>query len=379
MGQTERRLPILVVALLLLVVSCLGSVAAFFSIRSTVRQQFGAPSASLSLVQRVAFPLEMFFNRRDLQTPSDPLGDAREFHIDPGESVAMICIRLETEGILLDAELFRIYLIYTGMDRQLKSGRFTLSPAMTPVQVAAELLEAEPTDAVVTVLAGWRIEEVAASLPASGLTIAPESFELAAYVPEPAHVDRLPVENAPTLEGFLFPGTYVFPRDTGLETLLGILLDAFSGQVDQNLQEGYARQGLTVYEGLRLASIVEKEAVLAEEKPLIASVFLNRLRSGMRLETDPTVQYALGWQEDLATWWKSPLSGSDLTVESAYNTYIVFGLPPTPICNPDYSSLQAVAFPAETPYFFFRAACDGSGRHQFAITYEEHLDNACND
>jgi UPF0755 protein len=101
------------------------------------------------------------------------------------------------------------------------------------------------------------------------------------------------------------------------------------------------------------------------------------LEVGMRLETDPTVQYALGYQTETSSWWKSPLTGNDLAVESPYNTYIYFGLTPTPICNPDLSSLRAVSFPAETPYFYFRSACDGSGRHNFAITYEEHLDNAC--
>jgi UPF0755 protein len=89
------------------------------------------------------------------------------------------------------------------------------------------------------------------------------------------------------------------------------------------------------------------------------------------------VQYALGFQADSSSWWKSPLSTADLAIDSLYNTYQIFGLPPTPIANPDLSSLQAVAYPAETPYFYFRAACDGSGRHNFAITYEEHLNNAC--
>jgi UPF0755 protein len=89
------------------------------------------------------------------------------------------------------------------------------------------------------------------------------------------------------------------------------------------------------------------------------------------------VQYALGYQESNQTWWKSPLSGEDLGIASPYNTYLNYGLPPTAIANPDLISLRAVAFPAETPYYYFRAACDGSGRHNFAITYEEHLNNAC--
>jgi UPF0755 protein len=163
----------------------------------------------------------------------------------------------------------------------------------------------------------------------------------------------------------------------GLDDVLAAMLAEFSNQVDQTLRDGFSRQGMTVYDAVTLASIIEKEAVVDEEKPMIASVFYNRLAAGMRLETDPTVQYALGYQEESGAWWKAPLTLDDFGVESPYNTYIVYGLPPTPISNPGLSSLHAVAFPAETPYFYFRATCDGSGRHLFAITYEEHLDNAC--
>jgi UPF0755 protein len=125
-----------------------------------------------------------------------------------------------------------------------------------------------------------------------------------------------------------------------------------------------------------LASIIEREAVVADERPIIASVFFNRLSAGMLLESDPTVQYALGQQPD-GDWWKSPLSLDDLALDSPYNTYRSAGLPPGPIANPGLSSLQAVANPADTPYFYFRAACDGSGRHAFAATFDEHLLNAC--
>ena len=162
-----------------------------------------------------------------------------------------------------------------------------------------------------------------------------------------------------------------------LDDLIPMILTEFSQNIDTSLLEGFTRQGLNLYDAVTLASIVEKEAVVDDEKPLIASVFFNRLAAGMRLETDPTVQYALGYQDDVQTWWKSPLSLADLAVVSPYNTYTVIGLPPTPICNPDLGSLSAVAFPAETPYFYFRAACDESGRHNFAITYEEHLNNQC--
>ena len=115
----------------------------------------------------------------------------------------------------------------------------------------------------------------------------------------------------------------------------------------------------------------------AEEQPIIASVFLNRLSIGMRLETDPTVQYAIGLNPATGSWWKSPLALVDLQVDSPYNTSKINGLPPGPIASPALSALQAVAYPAQTPYYFFRARCDGSGLHLFAETFEGHLQNAC--
>jgi len=123
-----------------------------------------------------------------------------------------------------------------------------------------------------------------------------------------------------------------------------------------------------------LASIIEREAVQASERPLIASVFLNRLALGIPLQADPTVQYPLGRPD---AWWKAPLSIEDLQVDSPYNTYLHQGLPPGPIASPGLASLESVAAPVETSYLFFRAACDGSGRHLFATTFEEHLANAC--
>ena len=137
------------------------------------------------------------------------------------------------------------------------------------------------------------------------------------------------------------------------------------------------KQGLTTQEAVILASIIEREAVIEDEMPMIASVYLNRIKSGMLLNADPTVQYALGYNITQETWWTNPLSKEDLNAASSYNTYIQPGLPPGPICNPGINALKAVAFPAQTPYFYFRASCDGSNRHLFSETLQEHIDNAC--
>jgi len=377
MSRHKKRNRLIWVVLILIMVIGLGCLGGYFIARQTVQAEFGEPSPNLTLTQRILFPIELFLNRNTLVEPRARVAAEQDFTIGEGESVAMICLRLENDGLISDAELMRTYLVYTGLDRMLQSGRFTLSPMMTPIQIAAELLDATPKDAIVTILPGWRIEEVAANVAGSGLSITAEAFISAAYAPSHTQLAFLPVESLSSLEGFLFPGTYVLPRESGLDDLLEMILTNFTDQLDTTLMDGFARQGLTLVEAVNLASIVEKEAVIDDEKPLVASVFFNRLEVGMRLETDPTVQYALGYDESTGSWWKSPLSLDDLKISSPYNTYQNFGLPPGPISNPDLGSLRAVAFPAETPYFYFRSACDDSGRHNFSITFEEHLNNSC--
>lgn len=363
--------------LILLLMIGIGIVGASFLIVRMVRAEFGQPSVNLSPAQQVIFNIELFINREKLLNPINIFGEEQLFIVNQGESVGMICLRLEKAGLIPDAELMRIYLVYTGMDRMLMAGQFSLNPAMTPVQIADELMDATPGDAVITILPGWRIEEIAVHVAGSGLPVSAEDFIAAAYAPSDDLVAILPVDNLSSLEGFLFPDTYVLARESSLDELLDKILKNFVENIGETLIDGFARQGLTLESAVNLASIIEREAVVSEEKPLIASVFFNRLAINMRLETDPTVQYALGFDESWGSWWKSPLFISDLSVESPYNTYQNFGLPPTPISNPGLASLRAVAYPAETPYYFFRAACDNSGRHNFAVTFEEHLNNRC--
>lgn len=377
MNKRKKGIRIAIITVISGLIICLMIMGGYWIVLRSVRSEFGQPSPNLSLTQRIIYPVELFFNREKLLSPQNQLDHEQAFIIIQGESVGMICIRLEKAGLIPDAELMRTYLVYTGLDRTLQSGEFLLSSLMSPVQIAAELLDAMPKDAIVTILPGWRIEEIAANVAGSGLSISAEAFIAAAYAPTPQLLAILPVESLVSLEGFLFPGTYVIPRESSLDDLLVMILENFTIQVDYALMDGFSRQGLSLDEAVNLASIVEKEAIVEEEKPLVASVFFNRLALGMRLETDPTVQYALGFHEETQTWWKSPLSISDLSIVSPYNTYLNFGLPPGPISNPDLGSLRAVAFPAETPYYYFRAACDGSGRHNFAITFEEHLSNSC--
>ena len=180
-------------------------------------------------------------------------------------------------------------------------------------------------------------------------------------------------------EGFLFPGEYLFGRSATAGEIVQDFINMFIENVPPDIQIMAKNQQLTLREVVILASIVQKEMVLKEEAPLIASVFLNRLGAEMPLQSDPTVQYALGYSNKEETWWRTTITAEDLNTKSLFNTYIHKGLPPAPICNPGLDAILAVLQPAETNFLYFRAACDGSGQHVFSESYEAHLDQACNE
>ena len=270
--------------------------------------------------------------------------------------------------------MFRDYLIYTGLDTSIQAGNYDLSPAMSIVDIAHKMQNATSTQVTFVILPGWRMEEIAASLPTSGLNITPDAFLAAAKKTRPGF-DFL--SGAASTEGFLYPDSYILPRITTADELIEVLVQNFDLHLTSDLRDGFDRQGLTIYQAVTLASIVQREAVHDDEAPMIASVYLNRLKIGMRLEADPTAQYALGYNTAQQTWWTNPLSMDDLKINSPYNTYVTDGLPPTPISNPGLVALRAVAFPAESSYYYFSARCDDSGYHNFAQTFQEQLQNLC--
>ncbi|MBK9008189.1 MAG: endolytic transglycosylase MltG [Anaerolineae bacterium] len=359
---------------ILLILTILCFLVAFIAIPSEAARIYGPPAPWLTIFQRAQYSARLLWYDGLLTRPLNGEASERNFRIESGQSVSSIAASLQDAALIRDAESFRDYLVYSGLDTSIQAGEYKLSAAMSAIDIAREIQDASATEATFTVLAGWRMEEIAASLPTSGLAITPDEF-LAAARNRRNDYDFL--DGADSLEGFLFPDSYILSRNISVNELMDELLRNFSLKLTSELTHGFEQQGLTVYQAVIVASIVEREAVQDEEKPLIASVYLNRLNIGMKLEADPTVQYALGFDFAAGTWWKNPLSLDDLQFDSPFNTYVYAGLPPAPISNPDLDSLQAVAFPAETPYFFFRAKCDGSGYHSFAETFEEHVANGC--
>jgi len=356
---------------IIIVVACLASL---FAVPSIAARSYGPPASSLNVTQIFQYSLNLLWDDGLLIRPLNPSAPEQTFTIQQNESIGSIGNHLVEAGLIDDATAFRDYLIYTGLDKTIQAGDYKLSPAMSIVDIARKMQDATPADVTFVILPGWRIEEIAASLPTSGLDITPENFIAIATSPHPGF-DFL--AGAPSMEGFLYPDTYIIPRAVTVDRFVAGLVRNFDLHLSTELKEGFSRQGLSVYQAVTLASIVEREAMHEEEAPTIASVYLNRLKIGMKLDADPTVQYALGYDSTLQTWWTNPLTAEDLKFVSPFNTYLQSGLPPAPIDSPGLSSLRAVAFPAETSYYYFQAKCDGSGYHDFVQTFEEHLKNIC--
>lgn len=365
------RLYFLLAIIAAVILACIFAFIYYVPARASIL--YGPPAKHLSISDRIEYSTRLLAHGDKLNTPLNVNGAQQAFRIEPGESVISIANRLEGLGLISDAQAFFDYAVYTGIDLTIQSGDFKLSPAQSIIDIAQALQKFNPADAVLTILSGWRMEEIAASLPTSGLTIEPEAFLAAAQTPPQVLAFAEPV----SMEGFFFPDTYTLPREATVDQLLEYIARNFTAKLTTDIQNGFAAQGLTVYQAVIIASIVEREAVRKEESSLIASVYLNRLAIGMKLDADPTVQYALGFQHDKNSWWKSPLALTDLQVVSPYNTYLNASLPPAPISNPGLEALMAVAYPQTSPYYFFRAACDGSGYHVFAETFEEQIANAC--
>ncbi|OGO17944.1 MAG: hypothetical protein A2Z14_02990 [Chloroflexi bacterium RBG_16_48_8] len=336
----------------------------------------GPASDALEPIERVTLVAYLLYHLRDLDSSVGDPQQAFELTINQGESAAAVVSQLEASGLVQDGTLLRNYLRYRGLDISIEAGGYLLTGDMTVREIAEALQRAEVRERSFTVVEGWRREQIAQALEDANLGIQSADFLRSSSFLPAAYSSLVNLPQSASLEGLLFPDTYSLDADISAEELVLSMLKNFDQRVTEELRQEFTNQGLSLYQAVTLASIVEREARVADERALIASVFLNRLSLGMKLEADPTVQYAMGQQPD-GGWWKAPLSLEDLEIDSLYNTYLYYGLSVGPICNPGLDSLRAVAFPVSTSYLYFRASCDGSGRHSFAESFEEHQMNAC--
>jgi len=334
-----------------------------FSIPSRTAELYGPPNPNLNSIKLTTQSLILLASDEGLFSPSNIPSEDLLFPIESGDSLEKILAGLQNLKLVKHPAAFRAYLIYTGIDTRIQSGEFLISNEMSELEIADMLGNPVPAQTTISILAGWRMEEIGDTLPGLGVDLTPDDF--------------LESVRGQIKEGYLYPDSYQVERNISADSLVDILYQGFLSHISTNLEQGIIARGLTMQQAVILASIIEREAVQEEEMPLIASVFLNRLQINMNLAADPTVQYALGYNGEQQTWWTNPLSLEDLNINSPYNTYLNVGLPPGPICNPGLAAIQAVAFPAESQYLYFRSACDGSGQHLFAESFEEHLENAC--
>lgn len=283
---------------------------------------------------------------------------------------------LARAGVAADAETLRTLLLFTGSGGELKAGEYDFVLNTPPSEIVRRLRAGPDLIERITFRAGLRVEEIGETLEEVGFFTAAE-WEAAVANAQPRDF----MGDETDFLGYLMPGTYEVDDETTAALLLEAMLDRFAEEVTPALVAEAEAQGWTLYEVLTLASLVEREAVHPDEKPLIAAVFLNRLEQGIALQADASVQFALTIQDGGASsvqefgWWKRELSVFDLSLDSAYNTYYYPGLMPGPIANPDIDSIKAVIErdPAEFIYFVASPECDG--RHLFAVTLEEHNAN----
>ncbi len=336
---------------------------------------------ALDPVRRTYLKLYLSEYAEELAGPAGSGAAPVIFAITPGEGAAAVAENLRAAGLLNNPELFLNYLTYYGLDGGLVAGEYQLNPQATIPELAEALGSGRSQTLELRFLAGWRSEEMANYLE----VVAPAQIDAAAFREVVSSRRGLSgsysflasLPEGASLEGYLFPDAYTVAPDTTAALLVDSMLARFDAAVTPAMRQAYGTLGLSLRDAVILASIIEKEAVLDEEKPLMAAVFLNRLAAGMPLQADPTVQYALGYQAATGSWWKAPLTVEDLAVASPYNTYLAAGLPPGPISNPGLASLAAVANPAAVDYLFFVVDCAAAtpGAHVFSVTYDEHLAN----
>jgi UPF0755 protein len=323
------------------------------------------------------------------------------FTVKDGATDSEIGQQLFEAGLIESTLAFQLAVLEAGREGTLAAGTYDLSPSMRPSEIVAALRQEPGVEVRVTIREGWRLEEIVGYLGTTRLTMNLEEFARLAQDPPPDILNQYDflddVRVGRSLEGYLFPDTYRIDANASPEDMINLLLSTFGRRLTPEIRHQIADEGLSIDKAVRIASIVEREAVLERERPLIAGVFVNRylhpeLQTAGLLNADPTLQYALATARfgdkpvdewGAIRWWR-PLEVGGAQVElppalSGYQTYISAGLPPTPISSPRIASIQAVAAPdGSDGYLYFVAACpngERDGSHYFARTLGEHEAN----
>ncbi|NLT96204.1 MAG: endolytic transglycosylase MltG [Clostridia bacterium] len=295
-------------------------------------------------------------------------GDITEYQINiqQGLSTAQIGQILAKENIIANSKYFELFVRLNNVDGKLKAGDYTLSPGMSLKEIVDRLMKGQSINIKFTIPEGYTLKQICEVLVKKGLAQEEKFWRIVREEPfsQFEFLKDLPKDDK-RLEGYLFPDTYIVPKGISEKEIIEMMLQRF---VEVYNQLPANESGLNFRDTVILASMVELESMVDRDRPIIASVFLNRLRIGMKLDCDATLQYIFPER-------KARVLYSDLEIDSPYNTYKYKGLPPGPIGSPGRASLEAVHQPAQSKYFYFVAKKDGSGEHVFSETLAEHNSN----
>ena len=279
--------------------------------------------------------------------------------LEPGQSFAKTVKILEEKGLIKSPFRFSLISRFKGYDKKVQAGEYLLSKSMTPLQILEKMTKGEVKLYKLTIPEGLNLYQIAELASKGGFAEKAEFIEAAT---DKAYTREKGIE-ADTFEGYLFPDTYFFPRGTSARKIIGTMVDRFRSVFTPQWSEQAKRMGFTPHQVVILASIIEKETGDPSERPVISSVFHNRLKKKMRLESDPTVIYGIKNFD-------GNLTRKHLTTRTPYNTYMIRGLPAGPIANPGIKSLEAALYPAQTPYIYFVSKKDRT--HHFSTNLKDH-------
>lgn len=275
------------------------------------------------------------------------------FIIQGGEGTREIADNLKKGGLIRDPLFFLLLIKIMGIDGKIQAGQFSLNPSMSSSEIV-QALQLGTFDITIIIPEGKRSAEIAEIL----------KYNFSTY--NDSWNAKLESE-----EGYLFPDTYYYSKDADIDLIISKMKDNFNkkfSEIQGNINNSLSKEEIVI-----IASLVEREAKYDSDRPLVASVIINRYNIGMKLDIDATVQYALGYQPASNSWWKKSLTHDDLEFDSSYNTYINPGLPPGPISNPGLKALSAVASAPDTDYLFY--VSDKEGYNHYASTLKEHNQN----
>lgn len=293
-----------------------------------------------------------------LQPADSAATETKRITVTPGSSVTAIGNQLKEEGVIRSPLAFRFVVWQQKLQNKIQAGSFELSPSATPGEVAQALTQGTE-DVWVTIREGLRATEIGEQL----------DQELENFDSSSSDFAETCLEN----EGYLFPETYLVPREFTTRAMCNYLRSQFDLVLTEEWQTAIESSGYTERQLVTLASIIEREARDADDMKMVAGILHNRLEIGMPLQVDATLQYIKGYDQARQTWWSPPLA-VDKELNSPYNTYQNAGLPPGPISNPGRNALKAAIFPTENEYFYYISNSDGSEMH-YAVTYEQHQRN----